>query len=318
MRFCAATPAKNTSKIMIKTSASVRPSDSTKSIEIDSIELIEISREGSVEPSKNKSRKHSNKILLLLVILFFFKTTAAQSKSEFRTLQNNAFKVGEKLTFDVKYGFVTAGFAQYSIPKIVKIAGRDAYNVMFDVSSVSAFDPFYKVRDHYETYIDVAGLFPWRFEQHIREGDYSRDFSAFFDQRRGKAKTSEGSYDIPKYVNDIVSAFYLARTFDYSKMKEGDKVHLENFYKDKVYPLDVLFRGRERVSVSAGTFDCIILEPLVMEGGLFKSEGSIVVWLTNDQLKIPVKVKTKVIVGSIDAELSGYQGLAGELKAKRK
>ena len=265
---------------------------------------------------KSMSKKYS--LILMLILIFLFKTTSAQTKSEFRTLQNNAFKVGEKLTFEVKYGFVTAGIAQYSIPKIVKIAGRDAYNVMFDVSSVSAFDPFYKVRDHYETYIDVNGIFPWRFEQHIREGGYSRDFSAFFDQRRGKAKTSEGSYDIPKYVNDIVSAFYLARTFDFSKIKEGDKVHLENFYKDKVYPLDVLFRGRERISVSAGTFNCIILEPLVREGGLFKSEGSIVVWLTDDELKIPVKVKTKVLVGSIDAELTGYQGLAGRLTSKSK
>ena len=256
-----------------------------------------------------------NFLFVGLVLLAITPNFYAQ-KNEFRKVENNAFKVGEKLTFQVSYGFVTAGVAEYSIPKIVKIAGRNAYNVMFDVSSVSAFDPFYKVRDHYETYIDVEGLFPWRFEQHIREGGYSRDFSAFFDQRKGKAKTSEGSYDIPKYVNDIVSAFYYARTFDYSKMKEGDKVHLENFYKDKVYPLDVVFRGRETVSVKAGTFKCIILEPLVQEGGLFKSEGSIVVWLTEDQLKIPVKVRTKVLIGAINAELISYSGLAGELKAK--
>jgi hypothetical protein len=237
-------------------------------------------------------------------------------KSEFRKIDNKAFQTGEKLTFQVSYGFVTAGVAEYSIPKIVKIAGRDVYNVTFNVSSVSAFDPFYKVRDHYETFVDVEGLFPWRFEQHIREGGYSRDFSAFFDQRKGKAKTSEGSYDIPKNVSDIVSALYLARTFDYTKMKEGDKVHLENFYKDKVYPLDILYHGKETVSVKAGTFRCIILEPLVQEGGLFKSAGSIVVWLTDDMLKIPVKVKTKIIIGSIDAELIGYGGLLAAPKGK--
>ena len=56
--------------------------------------------------------------------------------------------------------------------------------------------------------------------------------SAFFDQRKGKAKTSEGEYEIPKYVNDIVSALYFARTFDYSKLKADDRVHLKNFYKD--------------------------------------------------------------------------------------
>ena len=266
--------------------------------------------------SKNHNNVYVNFIIVFLILIMFSGYFYSQ-RSEFHKLENKAFKVGEKLTFEVNYGFVTAGIAEYSIPKIVKLAGRDVYNVVFNVSSVSAFDPFYKVRDHYETYIDVEGIFPWRFEQHIREGGYSHDFSAFFDQRKGKAKTSEGSYEIPKYVNDIVSALYLARTFDYSKLKEGNKVHLENFYKDKTYPLDILYKGKETVSVKAGKFDCIILEPLVQEGGLFKSEGTIVVWLTNDDLKIPVKVKTKVIVGSIDAELSGYTGLAGELKAKR-
>jgi len=100
-------------------------------------------------------------------------------------------------------------------------------------------------------------------------------------------------------------------------MKEGDKINLQNFYKDKVYPLDVVFRGKERVSVEAGTFNCIILEPLVREGGLFKSEGTLIVWLTDDDLKIPVKVKTKIIIGSIDAELTSYSGLAGKLLSKK-
>lgn len=256
-------------------------------------------------------------ILFMIMILFMLLITIKSNaqKSEFRVIENKAFKVGEVLTFDVKYGFVTAGIAEFSIPRITKLAGRETYNVVFKVNSVPAFDLFYKVRDRYETYIDVEGIFPWRFEQHIREGGYSRDFSAFFDHRKGKAKTSEGQYDIPKYVNDIVSAFYFARTFDYSKLKKGDKIHLQNFYKDKVYPLDVVFHGRERITVEAGTFNCIILEPLAKEGGLFKSEGTMILWVTDDDIKMPVKVKTKVIIGSIDAELTKYSGLAGELKA---
>ena len=87
-----------------------------------------------------------------------------------------------------------------AIPKIKRISGRDAYNVVFRVNTVPAFDMFFKLRDRYETYLDVEGLFPWRFEQHIREGNYSRDFSAFFDQRRNIAKTSKGTYDIPEML----------------------------------------------------------------------------------------------------------------------
>lgn len=256
------------------------------------------------------------KTLTILLLLLTCISVIAQ-QTNFRKIENKAFKEGEKLTFDVKYGFVTAGIAVMQIPKIKRISGRDAYNITFTVNTVPTFDSFYKVRDRYETYLDVEGLFPWRFEQHIREGGYSRDFSAFFDHRKGKAKTSEGEYEIPLYVNDIVSAFYLARTFDYSKLKKGDKIHLENFYKNKVYPLDVIYHGKERVKVTAGTFDCIIVEPLVTEGGLFKSEGTILVWLTDDDLKVPVKVKTKIIIGSIDAELTQYEGLAGKFTSKK-
>lgn len=264
------------------------------------------------------------KILITLVLFLFVATNLldaqdkSKSSSEFRKIENKAFKVGEKLTFDVKYGFVTAGIATFEIPKIKKISGRDVYQIVFQVSSVPSFDWFFKVRDRYETYLDVEGMFPWRFEQHIREGKYSRDFSAFFDQRKGKAKTSEGEYNIPKNVNDIVSAFYYARNLDLSGLKKGQKIHLENFYKDKVYPLDIVYHGREKVDVGAGTFDCILVEPLVQEGGLFKSEGSILIWLSNDELRLPVKVKTKVIIGSIDAELTKYEGLAGKLTSKSK
>ena len=225
--------------------------------------------------------------------------------------------MGEKLTFDVKYGFITAGVAVMEIPKIRKMAGRDTYHITFHVNSVSSFDPFFKVRDRYETFMDVEALFPWRFEQHIREGSYSRDFSAFFDHRRNLAKTRKGSYEIPDDVNDIVSAFYLARTFNYDTLEVGDGFYLENFYKDKVYPLQVVYRGKETVTVEAGTFDCIMVEPLVVEGGLFKSEGSIIVWLTDDEVKMPVKVKSKVIIGSIDAELTKYEGVSYKMTSQR-
>jgi len=261
-----------------------------------------------------------NKCIYGLLFSFSFSllisAQTSVSNDEFRTLENKAFKEGEKLTFDLNYGFVTAGIAVMEIPKIKKISGRNAYHVTFEVNSVPSFDMFYKVRDRYETYIDVEGLFPWRFEQHIREGGYTRDFSAFFDQRKGIAKTSEGEYKIPLYVNDIMSAFYYARTIDYSDMKIEDRIHLQNFYKDKVYDLDVRYLGKETIEVPAGKFDCIIVEPLVREGGLFKHEGNIIVWLTDDELKMPVKVRTKIIVGYVEAKLTNYEGLAGNLTSK--
>ena len=255
-------------------------------------------------------------IMLLFPVIFIFAGNP-QPGDDFKKVDNKAFGEGEKLVFAVKYGFVTAGIGIMEIPKIKKISGRDAYYVQFTVNSMSSFDWAFKVRDRYETYIDKSALFTWRFEQHIREGSYSRDFSAFFDQRKGKAITSKGVHKIPKNVNDILSAFYLVRTMDFSKFKVGDRVNLQNFYKDTVYDLDVVYRGRETVEVPAGKFDCFIIEPLVRAGGLFKSEGSIIIYMTNDEARMPVRVKTKVVIGSIDADLTSYSGVMGKLTSKK-
>jgi len=257
-------------------------------------------------------------IIFLSALSFSFDLEDSTKSGEFRKIEHNAFNEGEKLVFDLDYGFVTAGVAMFSIPKTKRISGREVYHILFEVNSVPSFDWFYKVRDRYETYLDVEGVFPWRFEQHIREGSYTRDFAAFFDQRKRIAKTSEGEYEIPLYVNDMVSAFYYARTLNYSNLKINDRIHLENFYKNKVYDLDVKYLGKETITVPAGTFDCLVVEPLVKEGGLFKHEGNIIVWLTDDEVKMPVKVKTKIVIGSVDANLSHYEGIKGELKSKRK
>ncbi len=239
-------------------------------------------------------------------------------KLQLRKLNNRAFGVGERLVFDVNYLNITAGEAVMAIPSTDSVAGRQCFKVEFSVNSTPFFSSIYRVEDRYYTFIDVEAIVPWRFEQHIREGSYRRDFIADFDQVRHVAKTTEGSYEIPEYVLDIMSAFYYARLLDYSNFKVGEGPTLFNFYKDKSNELKVRFLGRQELEVEAGTFNTIVIEPLVKEGGLFKSEGRIVIWLTDDELKIPVRVNTKVIIGSIDTELREYSGLRGPLKARVK
>jgi hypothetical protein len=232
-----------------------------------------------------------------------------------RKLPNTAFTSGEYLRFDVKYGFVTAGEARMIVTDTL-FNGRKCHRVEFTLNTKPFFDAFFKIRDKYLTYIDSAGLFPWRFEQHIREGGFSRDFTADFDQRSHIATTSEGKYSIPPYVHDMMSALYYARTINYTGFSAGQKIHLQNFYKDSTYDLDVKFKGRQEADVDAGKFNCVIIEPLAKEGGLFKSDGKVYVWMSDDERRIPVNVSTKIAIGSIESELVEYVGLAGPLNAR--
>jgi len=233
-----------------------------------------------------------------------------------RKMQNNAFSSGEYLRFDIKYGFIAAGEAAMKISDTVYSNGRNCWKIEFSVDSKPFFDWVYKVRDRYCTIVDAEGMFPWRFEQHIREGGYQRDFVAEFDQIQHVARTSEGDHRIPPYVQDIMSAFYFTRLNDFSGYLPGEKLHLQNFYKDSTYELDVKFKGRQTVEVGAGKFNCIIIEPLAKEGGLFKSDGRVYVWLTDDERKIPVKVSTEIVIGSINSELIEYRGINGPITAK--
>lgn len=244
------------------------------------------------------------------------KPTPLTPKDEYRTLPNTAFTVGERLTFDINYGFVTAGRAIMTIPAYKYLNGRKTFEINTYAVSTESFDKIFKVRDKYSTYLDVEGIFPHRFEQHVREGNYSKDYSAFFDHEELVAEVGDQKHKIPQYVHDILSAFYYIRTIDLSRYKKGQKVQLQNFYNGKVHPLDVMILGRQKLETDAGTFDCIVVEPLVVEGGLFKNEGSIKVWLTNDANQMPVKMATKVVVGDIDVVLTKYEGLRNPAKAK--
>lgn len=251
--------------------------------------------------------------LQLIFVIYFFSVPSLFSQ---KAATQTAFGVGEKLLFDVNYGIITAGYAEMSIPSLEVVNDTTCYRIVFSVRSTPTFDFFFKVRDQYETYLDTAGIFSRRFEQHVNEGKYHRNYKAVFDYSAHIARTDEGDFPISSYVHDIMSAFYYTRTLNLSTANPGDRFPMQNFMKGKVNPLAVKYIGKQRVKVSAGTFDCLVVEPLVVEGGLFKSEGRILIWLSDDERKIPVKVSTKIIIGTIDAELREYSGLRGTLTAK--
>jgi len=235
----------------------------------------------------------------------------------FRRVENNAFMAGERLVFDLRYGVIKAGEGEMRIPEVTRVNGRDAYRIQLTARSVSPFSWVYRVEDLWETHIDKQGIFPWKFIERIREGGYSRDTNIEFDQVNNTAITKDGEeYSVPDYVHDMVSAFYFVRTLDFSDFEPGDKISLENFHRDSTYSLDVLYHGREEVSVRTGTFNTIVIEPLIKDGGLFQHDGAIHIWLTDDNLRVPVQMRTRIPVGSITAELRQYTGLRDAIRAR--
>jgi len=99
----------------------------------------------------------------------------------------------------------------------------------------------------------------------------------------------------------VLSAFYYVRT---QPLPNGATLLLPTHDNKKSYDMEVKVHRRERVQVPAGTFDCVVVEPMLKSEGVFKSKGSILVWLSDDERRIPVLVRSKVPVGSISVSLT--------------
>ena len=225
--------------------------------------------------------------------------------SAFRKLENKAFEVGEHLVFDIAYKFVVAGTATMSIPDTQWVHGRPCYHVVTTAKSSKFFDTFFKVRDKVETFIDMEGLFPWKFEKHIREGKYRADRYVEYDQFNQRAiHNQKDTLAVPPYVQGILSSFYYVRTVPLEVRKSFD---IDNYGDGKLYPLRVLVHRKMRVEVPAGVFDCIVVEPVLRSEGIFNQKGRLAIWLTDDERRIPVLMKSKVLVGSIDVRLKAIE-----------
>ena len=224
--------------------------------------------------------------------------------------KNNSFQVGEKLTFSIGYEFVPAGKSILSVDGISEINGRSVYQITLRTRSYRFFDPFFKVRDEITTYMDINTLQSIKFRKKLREGSYSYDYSVNFnpDSMSAVSKSPNGTrlVKIPEFTLDVLSVMYYMRTLD---LKVGRTLTLTVLDNDKLYPLDIKIVRRERISTRAGTFDCLVIIPELKSGGLFKNEGRITAWVTDDHRKIPVLMKSKAIIGAIIVELQDVEGL---------
>ena len=212
------------------------------------------------------------------------------------------WKIGEYFQFSIDWNGLNGGSSLMQVQNITRVDGRRAYRIVMKAESNSFVSKFYKVRDRAESYIDAESLFTRRFVKRLREGGYEKDIDVRFDQEARKAKYADGeTFDVPPSVHDVLSAFYYVRTVP---LPTGASLSIPTHDNKKSYEMVVKVHRRERVEVPAGKFDCVVVEPILKSEGVFKSKGSILVWLSDDARRIPVLVKSKIPVGSVSVSLT--------------
>jgi hypothetical protein len=228
------------------------------------------------------------------------------------------FGEGEKFVYSVQYGIINAGEASLEIRNIADIDSVPCYHIVSDARSNRIFSRFFKVRDRFESYMDTVSLVSLYYEKHLREGKYKKDEQVKFDQKAHQAIYKDRTIPIPPRTQDVLSALYYVRTLP---LEIGQSFAVANHTNGKNYPLLIKVLKKEKVTVEAGTFNCIVVEPLLRSAGLFKHQGRLTVWLTDDKYRIPVLMQSKVVVGAISAVLKSYnlakkESYAGQVQGR--
>jgi hypothetical protein len=251
----------------------------------------------------------------LELILFLILPMVSFSQNEFRKVKNETFIPGEFLKYRVFYDSwmtanLTAGYGTMEIdPLLNTINGRETYHITVTGNSAGLFSLFYKVRDRFETFVDREGMMPLKFLRRTREGGYKRDDEVLFDHVGKTAHSKRAIKEITPYTQDIVSAFYYVRTFDFDTAEVNDAYYVDFFLDDSLYHSEIIFEGREWVDTDFGEIYCMKFKPKVAVGDIFQEPYPMELWVSDDQNKIPVLMRSAVFIGSVKIELVEYKGL---------
>ena len=121
------------------------------------------------------------------------------------------------------------------------------------------------------------------------------------------------NYIVKPNTQDLLSAFYYARTLDLQNAEIGQEFVINTFFDREMYPLKIKFLGKEEVETKLGEFNCLKFRPMVEKGRVFKEEEDMTLWISNDSNKVPIRLKANLLVGSIKMDLVEHKNLSDPL-----
>lgn len=235
-------------------------------------------------------------LLLATVVVPCFITSAA------------AFQIPERLEFELSYTGITAGYAVQE----VKQNGTDIH-IISTAKSANWLRFFFPVDDRIESFLTSSSPTqfigsPRLYKERKNEGKTITNREARFDFQKLEVTTidhrkkNEKTQAITKRTYDTLSSFFYFRTIP---LQVGTSYFIDVYDCNRLWNTEVKVLRREEIVTPVGRFKTIVIHPLLKYEGLFARTGDIFIWLTDDDRRIPVQMKSKVIVGSITATLIG-------------
>ena len=212
---------------------------------------------------------------------------------------NNLDFIEEELKYSAGFRFFPAGEAILTF-SVDSLNGESVYRLTTSIKTNSLLDAFYKVRDEIQSWVNPENLSLKKTIQTIQEGNYHRNHQSII---KGDSIAISGNKirDIPGKVYDPVSFVYYLRSLDLSL---GNSYKFFSYDRKKIREVIVNITEKETVRVSAGTFNCLKIEPISSDGNpLLKNNGQMRVWLSDDSLRLPVKIEQKTNIGTMVMKL---------------
>lgn len=229
------------------------------------------------------------RLLIILTLLFSLNYS-----------QNIPFKVGEHLTYTLRFNVIKMGRGSLSVESIDSISGVQSYHIKFKVKTNKFADKIFRVRDQIDIWINKNDLTTQKINKQINEGKYHRKYHTSIDYNNLIAITNKDTIEINGAVRDPYSLLYYFRTIP---LIVGQILDFTTFDNKKLTDFQVIIDGKETVITPAGKFPCIVVKPFRKGKTLLKNEGDMKIWFSDDELHLPVQIQIKLKFGSMLLQL---------------
>ena len=212
------------------------------------------------------------------------------------------FGVGERAEYQVKFGPLSVGSGSMEVHAIDSVRGREVWHTIFRIRGGTLG---YRVNDRLESWTDTRTLASLRHWQELSEG--SRERERRFEIYPERGFYVEGEREPQPTVEaplDDGSFLYFVRTIP---LEVGKEYVFDRYFRPDRNPVRIQVLRRERISVPAGTFETIVIRPIIKTRGVFSENGRAEIWLTDDSTRLMVQMKSHLKIGSINLYLRSYR-----------
>ena len=220
----------------------------------------------------------------------------------------------EKLIYDVSWtGGIKIGELHLQVNALAGDVGE--YEIRAEVTTKNgAVNLFYPIEDLHVTKVRGPDRLPYHYEIWQKEGyNYRAHRIIEYDQQSGQIKYTknnkiEGHYQVEGETNNEFTSFFNSRLMDFPI---GGSFIVPTFADKRRVEVVVNAVARKNFEETLlGPVTTVEIMPIMNFKGLYDKKGDTVIWYTDDECRVPVLINSKILIGSLTAELVSYDNPA--------